>query len=384
MTATPPALAGNDSSSVLLTPEQTDIRALAREMLTDRYPTSRIRQLVNEQNVADDEWTDLVEFGWTGLNVAEEFGGTGLGLLERQLVIVETGRSLGLASYLDACVLPTDVLELLASEAARAELLPLLCAGERRITVVDGRTSQQRWSAAGVTATSAGDGWVLSGEADLVSGAGVAANFLVIADVGVDAHGLFMIERDSAGLRIAPVRTLDLTRRDADVTFTAAAATTIGGTDTGLLHRRALQEYDARRDLALIGDMLGASGAALDLTLNYVRVREQFGRPVGSFQAVKHRLAVAWTRVDAALELMYAALDTVVDEAYGPALSAAAAVAGSEASRLAVAEAIQFHGGMGFTWEVDAHLYYRRWFVDAARLGDRPQHLQRLATVLGL
>jgi alkylation response protein AidB-like acyl-CoA dehydrogenase len=154
--------------------------------------------------------------------------------------------------------------------------------------------------------------------------------------------------------------------------------------NSGSLDVGALRTYENRRDLAVAGEMLAVGVASLEATLDYVRVREQFGQPVGRFQAIKHRLAHAWMRVDAAHQSLYSALDAVEDETFGASLAAAACAMADESTRLAVSEGIQFHGGMGFTWEIDAHLYYRRWFMDAALLAGGDQHLDRLATHLGV
>jgi alkylation response protein AidB-like acyl-CoA dehydrogenase len=363
------------SDDVFLTTEQIEIRSLVREVLGNLLPMSQVRQAAHS-GLPDLGWEQVIGNGWAGINLPEVLGGAGLGMLERQLVTAEIGRSLAAASYLGNCVLPSDVLELLAASGARSELLPQLCSGRHRYSVVDGRAGAPFGR---VFATDGDEGWILSGVVEFVMSAPESDMLLVLAGTGHGETGLFLVP--AAHAQIDRTSTLDITRSFGEVRLTDAAALRIDG---GALEASAMRTYERRRNLALAAEMLATGFASADIALDFVKLREQFGRPVGSFQAIKHRLAHAWIKLDAASQLLFAALDAVGDESFADMLAAAACTVVDEASDLAVSECIQFHGGMGFTWEIDAHLYYRRRILLAALLGDREQQLDDLATALEL
>ncbi|MFC7528499.1 acyl-CoA dehydrogenase family protein [Actinoplanes sp. GCM10030250] len=294
-------------------------------------------------------WARLCkEIGVAGLAIPQGYGGAGAGLLETHVVLEELGRGLTPGPML-SCVLAGEALLHADDEEARARLLPGICTGERVVTV----------------AFSGHDG-----------PAGEAGNVLDVADVFLvaDAGGTLWEARAAA---VHAENSLDLTRQLHTVRFESAGARRLG---TGVR-----QHLEAVACVALSAEQVGAAGRALELTLDHAKTRFQFGRAIGSFQVLQHRLAEAHVRLEAARSASWTAAEALVagaPEAYR--LASVAKVCCSETFQAVAADMVQVHGGIAITWEHDAHLYLRRAYASSRLFGSPSRHVGRLAAAAGL
>ena len=304
-------------------------------------------------------WARLCkEIGVAGLAVPEEYGGAGATLRETHVVLEELGRTLTPSPMLGA-VLASQALLSCGDREACARLLPALCTGARIVALA--------WDDVAVTGT-AGDR--LTGSARQILDL-EAADILLIAD----GSTLFEVDCDASGVTRRPTSPLDLTRRLGVVELDGVPARRLAGDPMPGLREVAC--------VALSADQVGAASRAFELTVDYAKTREQFGRPIGSFQALQHRLADAHVRVEAARSASWAAAEALVAAAPDATeLAAVAKVYCSEALQAIAAEMIQMHGGIAITWEHDAHLYLRRAYASTQLFGAPTTHLTRLAATL--
>lgn len=322
-----------------------------------------VRTLLERQDSA--VWDVLAgQVGATGLMVPERYGGAGATLREACVVVEELGARLAAPPYLSSAVLATGVLLACGDEDACADLLPDLAAGTR--------TCALAWLP-GMGAFQAGPG--VSGEIGPIPDAAGADVLLLLARTP-DGPAWFAVERADA--EVTELTPVDLTRPLARVRAERAQARRIRGDA-----RRAEEHLVDLACTALAAEQVGGAAHCLDATVAYVRTREQFGRPIGSFQAVKHRLADLAAGIEQARSLALDAADAVAGHAEdATALAAAAASLCGETYRAAAAEMLQLHGGIGFTWEHDAHRYLKRAHADACLYGTPAGHRRRLATMI--
>jgi alkylation response protein AidB-like acyl-CoA dehydrogenase len=370
------------TSTVTFDADQEEIRGVARSFLQARFPTPRVRELSEtDAGFEAETWNEIAELGWAGIAVPESHGGAGYGAAERCLVMQEMGRVLAPVPYLSSAVLAADALAAAGTDAS-GNLLASVADGSARLALVAGGDLCGHASlAGGVEAAQGPDGYTLAGSGGIVVD-GATATLLVVAARADDGLGLFVVDPASSAVARRPAPMVDATRRFADVAFTGAAAERVdSGQDMTALLRAA---FDASA-VALAAEMVGGAERCLDMTLEYVKDRRQFGVPIGSFQAVKHRLADLAVGVEAARESVYMAAD-VLDSGDGESVPQVCAMAKSAASDVyvhATTETIQLHGGIGFTWEHDAHLYYKRALVTARMCGTAAEHRDRIAVSLG-
>ncbi|WSQ14069.1 acyl-CoA/acyl-ACP dehydrogenase [Streptomyces sp. NBC_01231] len=357
--------------------ELEDLRETVRSVCADAGGIAAVRRL-DEQCPGMDAglWDTLGrQVGLAALGLPESVGGIG-GLAEIAVVCEELGRTLAPVPLLSSTVLAGQVL---AGCGTAAKPLAELANGRVHALAVVAPDGVWRSEAVPVGVTWRGGDAVLDGTAPFVLD-GADAEALVVAATGPDGVDLFLADPREPGVTVRRVPTLDLSRGQAVVTFSGARARalTAGGEGTEVV-TRALDTAS----VALAAEQLGGAQAALDLTVAHVRDRTQFGRAIGSFQAVKHTCADMLLQVESARSAVVRA----VRAAGSPqALAEAAAVAQSwcgEAFTSVAAECVQLHGGMGFTWEHDAHLYFRRAQSDAVLLGGAAHHRERLAGLLG-
>jgi alkylation response protein AidB-like acyl-CoA dehydrogenase len=350
------------------------LREVVHDLVADGGGTARARHMIDSGATHDaDAWRTLTEMGLAGLAVPEHLGGTGGGLADLCVVAEELGRALVPVPFLGSTVLAGQVLA--ACPEPDAALAGRVVAGEvLGLAAVDDRG---RWDGAGppIEVT---DGR-LSGRASHVVDGGLAT--LVIVAVRVDGgHDLFAVDPADAGVEMRPTRTLDLTRGLAVLELQDAPARrlTEGAAGAGVL--------DIALDRALVvlsAEMLGGAQACLDLTVEYAAARRQFGRTIGSFQAIKHRAADMLVQVEMSRSAVDRAVTLPTDDPRPLAVAAATAASWTaEAFPFVASETVHIHGGIGFTWEHDAHLYFRRARADAALLGNASFHRERLATLL--
>ncbi|WP_405871779.1 acyl-CoA dehydrogenase family protein [Streptomyces sp. NBC_00005] len=390
------------------TAEQDEIRRTLRELLHKRCGPEELRAALDTPAGYDPVlWSALSDqLGLPGLALPEAYGGVGCSVTELALAAEETGRALAPSPFLATAVLAAPLILALGTEAQRAALLPRIAAGALTAALaVPGTalgtalaltgTGDGDWAgggrAGGVQARRAGDGWRLYGQVDQVLDGHSAELLVVAAHTGGFARSrtlFFLVTGDVAGLVRVRQTALDATRPQARVQLRDVEARLLGE-----------EGPDAAGALAALGDSVaavlaceavGAAGHALERTVEHVKQREQFGRAIGSFQAVKHRLADVYVQVQAARSAAYFAAWGAAHESGGAARSASlegrwretggrvgglALAQGLEALRGAAAEGIQFHGGIGFTWEHEAHLFFKRASGDELLFG--PVHRLR-------
>ena len=369
--------------------EQQELRRVVRRFCEERSPTTEVRRLMESERGYDPgTWRKLCdELGLAGVHVPEAFGGQGFGFAELAIVLEETGRALLCAPYLSSVALAATAILEAASEGEKKELLPGIAAG-RTIATLAFAEPAGAWTAGGVglTARAAGGEFRLDGTKSFVSD-GCAADLIVVVarepgSTGEDGLGLFAVAGDAPGLARRSLATLDATRRLARLDFESVSARPLGEPGQGAPALARVQRLAA---IALANEMVGGAAQALDSAVAYAKTRMQFGRPIGSFQAIKHKCAAVLLEVELAKSAAYYAA-AAVDEG-DPELGALAAIAkslASDAFRKAAAENIQIHGGIGFTWEDDAHLYFRRAKSSEVFLGDPGFWRERLADELGV
>jgi alkylation response protein AidB-like acyl-CoA dehydrogenase len=339
-----------------LSEEQRGLREAVRSLLAKRSDSVAVRRAVDEPAGFDTAlWAVLCEqIGVAGLGVPERFGGIGAGPREVQLVAEELGRTLTPCPMLGSAVLAAGLLVALDDENAARRLLPRIANGA--IAALAWADADGRWADGAVDCTADR----LTGEAHYVLDGDLAEILLVVADGSV-------YEVDPGDTERAHTPTMDPTRRLATVRLTDAPGGRIGPADARPALRTAL---DAAL-VALAAEQVGAAAAALTMTVEYSKVRHQFGRPIGSFQALKHRMADLHVLLEAARSAAYAAAEGRVHPSVAKTYC-------SEAFQAIAGEAIQLHGGIAITWEHDAHLYFKRAHGSAALFGAPAEHLRRL------
>jgi alkylation response protein AidB-like acyl-CoA dehydrogenase len=364
--------------------EQEELGRTVRAFLTATSPETEVRRLMETPEGFDRAlWRRMgTELGLQGLAVPEEYGGAGCGPVEVGVVMEETGRALLCAPILSSAVLATTTLLRCADEEARKRLLPGLAAGELVATLALTEDSA-RWDAAGVglTARESGGSWLLTGHKTFVLD-GAAADVVLTVARAADGIGVFVVEGDAPGLTRAPLPTLDPTRRQARLEYLDVPATRLRTHGDGW--DLVAQVLD-RAVVALAAEQVGVASRALDMAVEYAKVRHQFGRAIGSFQAVKHLLADVLLEVESARAAAHYALLAAENDAPDlPAVASLAKAFCSDACVRATADNIQVHGGIGFTWEHPAHLYLKRAKTSQLLFGDPAYHRELLAQRIGM
>lgn len=366
--------------------EQQLLRATTESFLAAETPISYAREFSEQDVPLLDQalWQRMVDLGWTGLTVSEENGGAGLGVLEAVVLAEEMGKVLLPAPWLSTVALAVPVLAAVGGERAD-ELLAAIAVGEARVSLAMLEESGS-WNPADVelvAAVSEG-GFVLEGAKYFVPDACFATHVLVVA--AVDAGlGVFVVETDQDGLTMEAMATVDATRR-----LSLVELNDVQLTSSALLGNKTLSaaELDGPISSAvcvLAAEMCGVASTALDLTLDYLGVREQFGKRLGTFQALQHRCADMKVLLENARSLVYYAAWAIDEDRDDSGLAVAMAKAWcSDSCSEVVAAAIQLHGGIGFTWEHDLQLLFRRVKGSEASWGDATVQREKVASLLPL
>ncbi|WP_406121063.1 acyl-CoA/acyl-ACP dehydrogenase [Streptomyces canus] len=364
--------------------EQEELGRTVRAFLAHTSPETETRRLMETPECFDRAlWRRMgTELGLQGLAVPEEYGGAGCGPVEVGVVMEEMGRALLCAPFLSSAVLATTTLLRCADEDARKRLLPGLASGELVGTLALTEDSA-RWDAAGVrlTARESNGSWLLTGHKMFVLDGATADVVLTVARTG-DGIGVFWVDGDAAGLTREPLPTMDPTRRQARLDYRDVPATRLRTHGDGW---DLVSEVLDRAAVALAAEQVGVASRALDMAVEYAKVRHQFGRPIGSFQAVKHLLADVLLEVESARAAAhYALLASENEDPELPAVASLAKAFCSDACVQATEENIQVHGGIGFTWEHPAHLYLKRAKTSQLLFGDPAYHRELLARRIGM
>ncbi|MFJ1969485.1 acyl-CoA dehydrogenase family protein [Streptomyces sp. NPDC087903] len=367
-----------------LSDEQAMVRAASRGLLADRAPIARVRARLDRADDTDSDadgevWSLAAELGWPGLALPEEYGGAGQGLVELALVAEEAGRALARVPFLPTAVVGR-ALATTGSPRLRAEVLPRLAAGSEWATWAFAEP-RAPWTLDGIRATARTDGSdvVLGGVKTAVQDAGGAHWLLVTArHEGVPVS--FLVARDVPGVTVRRLRVLDPTRAFYEVRFDGVRVPSDRRLDGG---PTAIQRLLDDAAVLRCADALGVLERMLELTVEHAGTRVQFGRPIGTFQAVKHACADMAMLVHGVRAATYHAA-MAGDAGSGDAAQSACAAASytSDSAGEVAGRALQLHGGIGFTWEHDLHLYLRRAKVDSVLHGGAGVHRDRLCTLL--
>ncbi len=364
--------------------EQEELRRAVRRFLEDKSPSSEVRRLMETTDGYDPAvWAQMAnQLGLQSLTIPEEHGGAGFGYIELVVVLEEMGRALLCAPYFSTVALATNALLASGDTAAQAGYLPGIASGETMATLAYTEDSG-RWDLDGITleASPGEDGWTLSGVKSYVLDGHTASLVLVAARTG-GGVSLFAVAGDAPGLQATPLATMDQTRKQARLEFSAVPARLVGAEGAaGPVLRKTLD----LAAVALAAEQVGGAQRVLEMSVDYAKTRVQFGRPIGSFQAIKHKCADMLLEVESAKSAAYyAAWAAAEDNDELPVTACLAKAYCSEAYFHAAAENIQIHGGIGFTWEHDAHLYFKRAKSSELILGDPTYHRELLAQRIGI
>ena len=365
------------------TPEQDELRSQARRFLDAELPLDRILAWSSDPARIDRGlWKRVADLGWTGLTVPDAHGGLGLGAVDLIVLLEEFGRSL--------CPLPlasTDLavaaLTALGSDAQQAAWLPKIVSGDVVATVAILETSDVP-TADGIAARAAARGAdVALGGTKLFVPDGQHADLLLIAAREADSVSLFAVPADTPGVTVTPLVGVDATKPAAEIKLAEAvvpASSRLGAAGGAWPTLARLLD---RQTITHAAEMVGAADAALRMAVEYAKVRQQFGSPIGRFQGVKHRCAEMLCDVESARSLVYFAawaLDSSPEQV--PTYAAMAKALASEALDAAGEECVQIHGAIGYTWECHAHLFYKRGRQSHVWLGAPDEHYERVMTVL--
>jgi alkylation response protein AidB-like acyl-CoA dehydrogenase len=352
-----------------LSESQQILKDTARKFFANESPIAQVRKLMESDTAFDAAlWQKLADQGFTGIIFPEEYGGMGLGIVELILLMEEAGYAL-LPGPLFSSLFAGAVLHACGSDAQQKKYLSGICNGQARATVAF-LESNASWDAEnlGLSASSG----KLNGTKLFVTDA-ASANFILVVTSG----GVYLVEAKTPGVKIEPMKGMDLTRKIYSVQFSNTPAEKLSGNGAGLA--RALNIATA----ALAAEMTGGMQRVLETTVAYAKTRKQFGKPIGIFQAVQHMCADMYLETESARSAAYYAAWALEENAPEAATSVSIAkMYASDAARTVGNRGIQVHGGMGFTWENDVHLYYRRAKASETMLGDAIFHRERIAKVV--
>ena len=364
--------------------EQEELRRFVRQFLEDKSPESAVREQMDTEKGYDDAvWNQMAEqLGLQGLIIPEEYGGSGFSYVELIVVLEEMGRALLCAPFFSSVVLAGNAIIHSGDEAAKSALLPGIASGET-VAALAFTEENGRWDESGVTveATADGDGWRISGTKMFVID-GHTADVVLVAARTASGVSLFWCPGDAEGLSRTALSTMDQTRKQARLDFDNTSVTQVGAEGGGWSVLERVLDLAA---VALAAEQVGGAQMCLDMSVEYAKVRVQFGRPIGSFQAIKHKCADMLLEVESAKSAAYYAgwcASELNDEF--PSVASLAKAYCSEAYFHASAENIQIHGGIGFTWEHPAHLYFKRAKSSELLFGDPTYHRELLAQRIGI
>ena len=362
--------------------EQDLLRSTARDALAKLFPPGWQRPLLDapldDLNATLPSWERVARLGWFGIGVPEARGGAGGSFVDQLVVLEELGRVLAPGGYAATVCGAAPVVDALARGDQRERLLtPLL----------DGRETGglcARGEGARIAARGDGGGMVLDGAAGLITGAAAADLLVVAAELDGGEEVACVVRRGAAGVRVTPVRSIDPTARAARVELHSVV---VAGDDVlgGAVVASALDAAHDRLVVASVAELCGAGERMLEMAVAHARDREQFGRPIGSFQAVKHLCADMLVRLESAKAAVHYAALTIAEQRPDAPLAASAAKSfAAEAIGLLAEDALQVHGGLGFSWAHDIHLFVRRAASVARLHGSADAHRERVAALIGL
>jgi len=356
--------------------EQEMLRQSARQFLETECAMPYVRKMMdNDTGYSEDQWKKMGDLGWTGLILPEEHGGSGLNMVDLVVVLEEMGRVVMPGPFFATVILGGLAIDLGGSAVQKKKYLPGIAAGTLKATLAQVEESG-RWDAEGVMlpAKKDGAGFSLSGTKLFVHDAHNADVLIVPARTsgsGTDGITMFLVGAKEKGVKITVLKTMDQTRKLCEVTFSnvkVGADAVLGTVGKGW---ELLDRLIDRAKVAMCAEMCGGAQKVLEMSVEYAKVREQFGKPIGSFQAIQHKCANMMVQVESAKSATYYAAWAVANDVPEAHLAACMAKAYcSDAYRYVSGEGIQIHGGIGFTWEHDMHLYFKRAKGSEVTFGD--------------
>ena len=345
-----------------LTEDQAMIRDAAESFLADASDSAAVRAASESATGYDaDLWQRIAaEMGWCATSIPETHGGLGLGPVPLVMIFEQMGRRLLCAPFFSTVGLAANLLQQVGSEAAQSRFLPPIAAGKLRVSVP---MPSEGWPSR-LRATGGGSGWVLDGVIPQVPDAASADWLLVFAQTPHGDTALFTVPREARGVTVLPLKTWDATRRFAEVELKSVSIAASERLDDPARFAQGLERAQALARLYLAAEQLGGAQQCLDLTVAYTATRKQFGRTIAGFQAVKHRCAQMMVQVEALRSAVYGAaaveMEPQADVATVAMECAMARALAADTFFFCAQEAIQLHGGVGFTWEYDPQLYFKR------------------------
>ncbi len=375
-----------------LNDEQLELRAMARSFLEEHSGSEQVRAAMESELGYDEKvWEQVAtELGWAAIHIPEEFGGLGLEYADLVALVEVMGGSLFCSPFFGSVVLGANALLVGGSDEQKQAWLPGIAEGTTRATLAFAEANGLA-GADGIEATFTpdGDGFVLSGVKRYVVD-GHFADLLVVAaraegTSGNEGIGLFLVPGDAAGLSRSALPTLDQTRRLAEVSLSTVHVPASASLGTAGEAAQILDKTLQLASIALAAEQVGGAERCLEMAVAYAKEREQFGRAIGSFQAIKHKCADMLVLVEAARSAVYYAACVATDDTDElPAVASLAKAYCSDAYFQCAADSIQIHGGVGFTWEYDCHLHFKRAKSSESLLGDPPHHRELVARAIGL
>ena len=350
-----------------------------------------VRQMMDDdRGFTDAYWGKMAEMGWMGLILPEQFGGSGLDFVDLIVVLEEMGRVVMPTPYFSTAVVGATALLEGGSAAQKTELLPRLAEGKLRVALADLEPSG-RWDADGIAleAKADGGGYKLTGTKLFVPDAHTADLLVVVGRTpgskGTQGLTLFLVDAKAKGVGTSLLKTMDQTRKLCEVKLEGVSVggdRVLGPAGKGW---ELLQRIADRGKVGLCAEMCGGAQRVLDMSVEYAKVREQFGKPIGSFQAIQHKCANMLVEVESSKSVTYYAGWAVANDVPEAPLAAAMAKAYcSDAYRHTAGEGIQIHGGIGFTWEHDMHLYFKRAKSSEVTFGDATWNRELVAQLINL
>ena len=375
--------------------EQEELRRSVRRFLDDKSPVTEVRRLMETTDGYDPKvWAQMAnELGLQSLHIPEAYGGQGFTFVELVVVLEEMGRALLCAPFFSTVCLAANAVLNAGTDEQRSALLPGIASGETIATLAFTEPSG-KWDANGITmeavpSASGPDGsggYTLDGTKMFVLDGHVADLVVVAARAagtgGTEGISFFTVAGDAPGLTRTPLPTMDQTRKQAKLEFSGVKASLLGEAGAGWA---ALSKTLDQVAVCLAAEQVGGAQRCLDMAVAYAKVRIQFGRPIGSFQAIKHKCADMLLEVESSKSAAYyAGWAAAEDNDELPVVASLAKSYCSEAYFHAAAKNIQIHGGIGFTWEHDAHLYFKRAKSSEILFGDPTYHRELLAQRIGI
>ena len=371
--------------------EQEMLRSSARDFLAKEAPMTYVRKMMeDDRGYTDELWRKMAALGWMGLILPEAFGGAGLDFVDMVVVLEEMGRVVLPGPFFSTVILAGIAIAEGGSQKQKESYLPKIADGSLKATLAHLEPSG-RWDADGIqlVAKSDGGGYVLDGTKLFVPDANVA-DVLVVAgrapgSKGTEGVSLFLVDGKAAGVTVTMLKTMDQTRKLGEVVLKgvkvgADALVGTAGDGWALLERVA-----DRAKVGLAAEMCGGAQKVLEMSVEYAKVREQFGKPIGSFQAIQHKCANMLVEVESSKSITYYAAWAVANDVPEAPLAAAMAKAyTSDAYRHTAGEGIQIHGGIGFTWEHDMHIFFKRAKSSEVTFGDATWNREIVAQKIGL